>query len=84
MGVETAVPTLLGASWGSLRLKPSNSDTRDWPTRMDGDACWDSQTFQGDGEFVLVLNQDEISEVRAAVRHFNSRCYPFGRCADWF
>lgn len=77
MGVETAVPTLPGQAWGSLRLKPSNTDTREWPNQMEGDACWDSSTFQSEEDFILVLDEDEVAEVRGAVRHFNGESQRF-------
>ncbi|KAK4455198.1 hypothetical protein QBC34DRAFT_445463 [Podospora aff. communis PSN243] len=72
MGVETTVPAVPERAWGSLRLKPSSPDTRDWPARMGGDACWGPSTFRSNNDFVFTLSQDDVAEVRGAVRHFNS------------
>lgn len=72
MGVETTAPALPEQPWESLRLKAGVYDTRQWPAQMEGDTCWDSSTFGGEEDFVLTLTDDEVDEVRAAVRHFNS------------
>ncbi len=73
MGVETLI---LGPEhslpWEDLRLKT----TRGWPTRMKGDLCWTSDTFQRDEDYALVLGEVEVSEVEAALARFPGMCKP--------
>lgn len=65
-----------GKTWGNLELKPSTlaygASTHEWPAEMKGDLCWGPQSFRSGEDLALVLTEDEVSEVRAGLRHFNS------------
>ena len=73
MGVEAIVPDILGQAWQSLLLKPNAPSTQEWPAKMRGGLCWGSASFRSEEDFTLVLNYDEVCEVRTALQHFNSK-----------
>lgn len=67
MGPETTAAIQAPIDWESLALKPI---TAEWPAQVQGDLCWDSSTFQSVEDFTLILTDDDVAEVGAALRAF--------------
>ncbi|KAK3312017.1 hypothetical protein B0H66DRAFT_486618 [Apodospora peruviana] len=77
MGIETVLPRGGEQKWHNLQLKmgtqaAQNPVSNEWPTEMKGDLCWDSTNFKSDDDYILTLSDNEVSEVKAALQHFNS------------
>jgi hypothetical protein len=47
---------------------------QEWPTEIKGGLAWEPSSFASEHDCILVLTDDEITEVQAALEHFNSRC----------
>ncbi|KAK3989621.1 hypothetical protein QBC44DRAFT_82598 [Cladorrhinum sp. PSN332] len=79
MGAETILlQSKEQQTWGPLVFKGTyasyhgSTDTREWPARIEGELVWDSTTFNSGDDFLVILNDDEILEVKAALHHFNN------------
>ena len=48
---------------------------QEWPKQLSSDAAWEPDTFQSETDYVVNLSEEEVSEIRTAVHHFNSE-YP--------
>ncbi|KAK0706127.1 hypothetical protein B0T26DRAFT_654883 [Lasiosphaeria miniovina] len=75
MGVETVLPKGAGNAWGAPQLKTSTlsrvPNPQEWPEPMRGDLAWGPTSFASEHDYALTLNDDDVSEVRAALQHFN-------------
>lgn len=80
MGAETI---LLQAhqqpTWGPLVLKgayashhDSATDTSEWPAQVEGGLNWDGTTFTSESDYMVMLSEADVIEVKAALHHFNS------------
>ncbi|KAK3680898.1 hypothetical protein B0T22DRAFT_388678 [Podospora appendiculata] len=73
--VTKAVPNMAAdPTRESLTLKPSVSSyiprTANWPTVVEGDIVWEPTDFTSERDYTLVLSNDEVTEVEAALEHF--------------
>lgn len=61
-----------------LKTTASLSATRihEWPRELKKDLAWEPSSFQSEADYTLVLSNEEISEIRMALKYFNGM-YPF-------
>jgi hypothetical protein len=46
--------------------------TNEWPKRLHADMAWEPGSFASKEDYTVSLTNNDISEIRDAVRHFNS------------
>jgi hypothetical protein len=47
--------------------------TEQWPTEVQGDLVWGPSSFASPDDYTLTLTEQEVSEVRSGLQHFNGR-----------
>ncbi|KAL2134171.1 hypothetical protein VTI74DRAFT_870 [Chaetomium olivicolor] len=76
MGAETILLEQQGRGWGNLEVKTNCTPryfpiTHQWPAKMEGELAWGPTSFASPVDYTLTLSEDEISEVRSGLQHFN-------------
>lgn len=74
MGAETVLLGQQGQAWGDLTVKascPPRYVSSEWPAEVEGDLAWGPASFASEDDYTLVLNEDEVAEVRSGLQHFN-------------
>ncbi|KAK4167462.1 hypothetical protein QBC43DRAFT_142238 [Cladorrhinum sp. PSN259] len=79
MGAETVLLQYKEErTWGPLVLKGAVAschefiDTSEWPAQVEGELIWNSTTFNSEDDYIVVLNDKEVLEVKSALHHFNN------------
>jgi hypothetical protein len=76
MEVQT-LPAAIDGTWAACLPAPALKSNiavsvADWPTKLDADLAWDASTFGSEEAYTLLLTKEDVLEIRAAVKHFNS------------
>lgn len=78
MGVEAVLHAQQAQTWPELTIKSSCAPryfpvSHQWPAVMEGDMAWSPASFKSEDDYTLTLTEEEVSEVKAGLEHFNSR-----------
>lgn len=62
---------------GARRVKTESLPTsvpEGFPAQLKGDMVWEGETVAQTYDWTYVLNEEQLAEIDAAVKHFKSRC----------
>jgi len=72
MGLEALVlPSLVEQAWSGLQPEVMTARAQDWPAQLRGELVWGPESFRSEDQFILTLNEEEISEIQDALENFN-------------
>lgn len=65
-------------AWGDIRLKTDCTlryipISHEWPAEVTGELAWGPASFCSEEDYTLTLSDDEVSEVKSALRYFNGK-----------
>jgi hypothetical protein len=78
MGAETIHLEQPEQGWGNFTLKTNCTPrfspvSHEWPLEVEGDLAWDPASFPSEEDYTLTLSENDVSEVKSGLQHFNSR-----------
>ena len=81
MGAETILLGPQEQGWVDLTLKTKCTPryipiTHDWPAQMEGGLVWGPESFASEEDYTLIFTEEEVSEVKAGLEHFNGITTP--------